>query len=137
MIGFFEDAGLTVPAALLAATQASDGSAPAQDRVFYLGAQDAGVVYRAESDPGVDPVVVSIADAAAGSGIAATAVRLATSLSGLASATPGAALTLPATIAGGTAGAVAVWVRIDAPALAEGAHDDLSLTTNDLLEVVA
>lgn len=137
MIGFYEDAGLTVPAVRLAAMQASDGSAAAQDRVVYLGAQGAGVVYRAESDPGVDPIVVSIADAASGSGIAATAIKLAASLAGLSGATAGAALNLPATIAGGPAGAVAVWVRIDAPALAEGTHDHLSLTTNDLLEVVA
>lgn len=135
MIGFFEDTGLTVPAARLLATQADDGSAPPYDCVRWLGAQAASVVYRADSDPGVDPVVVSIVDASGGAGIAATAVRLATSQAGLGSATPGAALSLPATIAGGPAGALAVWVRIDAPALAAGAHDDLSLTTNDLLEV--
>lgn len=133
-LAFYQDAGLTTPATLLQATQAADGSAAAVDRVVYLGSTTAGKKFQAASDPGVDAISVSIADAASGSSVAASAVRLATSSGGLGSATPGAALALGTQILSGVANAIAVHVRIDTPPLATGVYTDLSLVTVNTAE---
>lgn len=133
-IGLYLDAGLTQPAAAIAATQTSDGTAAAVDRAYYLGSPVAGKQFQSASAPGADPIVLSLTDAASGSGVEAAHLRLATSQAGLAAATPGAALSLSHTLLSGVANAVAVWVRIDTPALADGAYEDVSFHTNSLVE---
>ena len=65
-LAFYSDAGLTVPLARLDAAQAVDGSAAAVDRVVWLGSPVPGTAFMADSDPGVDPLVVAIVDAATG-----------------------------------------------------------------------
>jgi len=81
------------------------------DGVFYVGSTDDQVTIQAESDPGVDPLQVSINDQNVGSGIEASHVKLATSQAGLSGATGGAALSLGTSIPGGVANAVPVWYR--------------------------
>jgi hypothetical protein len=132
--GFFADAGLTTPATSLAAVQAADGSADAVDSVVYFGSMASGKKAQATSDPGVDPVYVSIADSATGAGLAATAVKLAASSGGLGAAIAGNPLSLGAQVLSGSANAVAVHVRIKTPAVAVGNYTDLSLVTPDLTE---
>lgn len=131
---FYNNAGLSSEATLLDVLQAADGSSAAVDSVLYLGSVATGKKFEADSNPGVDAVVLSIADAASGSGIAASAVKLATTSGGLALAGAGVALSLGTELLSGVSNALAIHVRIDAPALAVGAYTDLSLTTNTLLE---
>jgi len=131
---FYTDAGLTTPATSISAIQASDGSAAAEDRVVYLGSTVSGHKFRADSDPGVDPVVVSIADSAAGTGVEATHVKLATTSGGLATALAGQPLSLGTQLLSGVANAQPVHVRIDTPALAIGVYSELTLSLNTLLE---
>lgn len=131
-IGFFLDAGLAQPAARLSATAASDG-AGFSEHVFYLGGTDATRKHVAASAPGSDPIQVSIADSEGGTSLLPTALRLATTQGGLATATPGAPLSVGASILGGSAHAVAVWVRVDAPAIDAAIYDNLSLVTNAVI----
>lgn len=132
--GFYSDAGLTTPLGALSVVQAADGSAAAVDSVVYFGSPSAGKKAQATSNPGVAPVFVSIADSAAGAGLAATAVKLAASSGGLAAAVAGNPLSLGVQVLSGSANAVAVHVRIKTPAVAVGNYTDLSLATPDLTE---
>lgn len=131
---FYLDAGLTTPATALAAIQDTDGSAAPEDRTLYLGSTAAGRQFRAVSNPGVDPVVLSIADAASGSGVQPTHVKLATTAGGLASALAGQPLSLGTQLLSGVANAVEIHVRIDTPALSVGVYNDVSLALSNLLE---
>lgn len=131
-IGFFTDSGLTQPAARLSAVGAANGSG-SSDHQLYLGGTDATREHVAASDPGVDAIEVSISDSEGGASLLPTALLLATSQIGLATATPGDPLDVGTSIAGGSANAVTVWVRVDAPAITAAIYDNLSLTTNDLI----
>jgi len=135
--GFFHDALLTQPVAggtPIAATQAADNSIAAVDKPLWFGSPTPSKKAQVSSSPGVAQIAVSIADSAGGSGLATTAIKLATTQGGLAGATAGAALNIGATVTSGTANAVALWARIDAPAIAAGVYTDLSLTTQTLVE---
>lgn len=136
-LAFYSDAGLTAAMAQLTALQAVDGSAAPEDRVVYLGSPTPARKFKVAANPGVGVITVSINDAVSGSGVAASAVRLALSAAGLDSATPGAALSLGTQLLSGVANAVAIHVRIDAPPLAKGNYTDLSLVTPTLSEIDA
>lgn len=135
MIGFFTDSGLASPAATAFALQASDGTAPPADAVYYLGDPDASRAWQAASDPGFDDITVSIADSAGGTSLLPAKVRLALTQGGLGSATPGAALDIATEIAGSTANAVEVWVRVDSDVFAAGLYENLSLAVNPVISV--
>lgn len=136
-LAWYSDSGLTAPLASLQVTQADDGTSPAVDRVVYLGSTAAGKQFQAASDPGVDDVVVSIADSAAASGVEAEHIKLALSSGGLDTAVAGDPLTIGTEILSGVVNAVAVHVRVDTPALASGTYTDIELRTNTLIEVDA
>jgi len=131
-IGFFTDSGLSQPATRLNAMAAADGTGSSDHR-FYLGGTDATREHVAASDPGVDAIEVSISDGAGGTSLPPSALRLATTQGGLASATPGAPLAVGTSIAGGSAHAVSVWIRVDAPAIDAAIYDNLALTSNALI----
>lgn len=134
--GFFSDAALTTPvAARLLFIQAVSGPV-AVDKVVYFGSATASRKAMAASNPGVDPVVISIADAAGGSGSPASDVKIALSSGGLAAATGGASLNLPAEIDSGSANAIAIHIRVLDSTHAFALNQDLSLTTNALAEFV-
>jgi len=135
-IGFFLDSGLSQPAFRIAATAAADGTG-SSDHHFWLGGTDATREHVAASDPGVDPIEVSVLDAAGGDSLLPSSLMLATTQGGLDTATPGAALTLGATVGGGAANAVSVWLRVDAPEIDPAIYDNLSLVTNALISRVA
>lgn len=137
MIGFYMDSGLAVPASLLTAMQASDGSPPAAVRTVWLGTTETDRAWYAASNPGVANIVVSIDDSAGGAALLPATLRLALSEGGLASATPGSALVIDTEIGPGSANAIAVWVGIDIGAMDSGAYDNLSLVTNPLISQVA
>ena len=105
LLNQFDDASDSLYAA---AKQGSNGVG-----VFYVGTHIATDKVQAASDPGIDPITVDIFDANVGSGVEAAHYKLATSQAGLASATPGAQLSLGAEILGGPGGAVPVWYQWD------------------------
>lgn len=132
--GFYADAGLTLPLEKLTFQQAADGSAAAFDAVAYFGAPVVGSKVEAESDPGVDPVYIAFADATAGVGVTPLHARLGLTSGDLATSLAGEPLSLGTEVLSGVAGAVAVHVRVDTPALAVGRYTDVSLVLPTLLE---
>lgn len=132
--GFYTDAALTTPlSASLLFVQDVDAPA-AQDKVIYFGSPAVGKIIKAASNPGVDPIVVSVADAASGSGSPATDVKLALSAGGLSSAVGGAPLSLDVSVLSGTGGAKAIHVRVLDSTGVMANNTDLSLTTGTLAE---
>ena len=82
---------------------------------------------RAAANPGVDPIVLSVVDAGAGTGSPATDVTLALDPT-FAGRTAGAALTLGVQISGGVAAAVPIYVQVHDSTHAIAVNTDLSLT---------
>lgn len=134
---FYHDSALTQEVTSgnpIAAVQDTLNTLPPVDKQIWLGSIASGMKVRADSNPGVDPIMVSIADSASGSGEPASAVKLATSQGGLDGATPGASLSLGAQITSGSANAVSFWARMDDATATAGSYTDLSLQTNNLRE---
>lgn len=108
----YKDAGLTVTfddaSDTLGASAVNGASA---DGVFYVGIDDDTLAIQAASNPGVDPLTVSIADAAPGSNVETTHMKLAVSQAALDAAVGGDPLNLGASINGGAVNAVPVWYR--------------------------
>lgn len=127
---FFADAGMTTQLASLEQQLPDTGGSA--ETVVYFGSTASGKTLQAASNPGTDPITITPADAAGGSGLAASALRLALSYAGLASATPGAGVAVGSTLASGAP--VAVYVRLTLGATAVGSYSDLSLTTNAAVE---
>ncbi len=135
--GFFHDSALTNPIESvdpLTATQDTGGSLGPVDKVIYFGSPTAGRVAKASSNPGVDSIVVSIADANAGTGAPATEFKLALSSGALATATAGASLTLSTSVTSGVANAVPIYTRRTSALTTVGTYTDIILTTNQLRE---
>lgn len=80
-----------------------------QARYFLVGTSNAAAALQASSDPGVDPITLSIIDSAPGSGVEVVHIRLALSEALLASAVPGDPVNLGDTILGGVNNAVKVF----------------------------
>lgn len=124
---FYGDAGLLAQAAV-AIYQASSGATGAVDVQIWIGSNDATKKIQANSNPGVDHLVVTITDSAPSSGQAVSAAQLALTQIGLDTATPGASLDLGVTeILGGVAEAVTFWLRVEASSLVDGTYTDLGL----------
>lgn len=129
----YDDAGLTTLATLpLAFTQDDLGVISAHQRRFYLGNADAGYTFQAASDPGVDPITLSVVDAVPASGQPASAIKLATTQAGLAGAVGGADLELAATILSGSVNAVQIWVQFDDATATVATDTDISLAMSTL-----
>jgi hypothetical protein len=134
---FYHDSALTSEITALnplTATQDTAGILGAVDKTIYLGSTLTGNQAEATSDPGVDPVEVSIVDANAGTGAPATEFKLALSSGGLATAIAGAALELSATVLSGVANAVPIYTRRDSAIGVAGSFTDITLETNELIE---
>lgn len=132
MFRFYSDPALTTPISTLSATTLIDGGSSAPiSAVVYFGKPGVG----RQVTPAIGTqITVSPVDANAGSGLPATAVKLALSEAALQSATPGAALALGANVASGAENSVAIWVSISAGAATAGTYTDLSLVTNSMVE---
>ena len=129
----YDDAGLTTLATLpLAFTQDDLGVITPHQRRFYLGNADAGYTFQAASDPGVDPITLSVVDAVPASGQPASAIKLATTQAGLASATGGADLELAATLLSGSVNAVQIWVQFDDATATVATDNNISLALSTL-----
>lgn len=124
---FYGDSGLLALAAP-AIYQASSGATGAVDAQIWLGSTDATKKIQANSNPGVDHLVVTLTDSAPSSGQAVSGAQLALTQLGLDTATPGASLDLGVTeILGGVAEAVTFWLRFEASSLVDGTYTDLGL----------
>lgn len=134
-IGFFLDSGLSQPAARISATAAADGDGSSDHRV-WLGGTDATREHVAASGPGVDQIVVSIADSGGGMLLPASALTLAMTQVALDATAPGNPLAVGTAIAGGSSNAVSVWLRVDAPEIDPDIYDNLTLVTNPLISRV-
>lgn len=129
----YDDAGLTTLATLpLAFTQDDLGVITPHQRRFYLGNADAGYIFQSASDPGVDPITLSVVDAVPASGQPASAIKLATTQAGLAGAVGGADLELAATILSGSVNAVQIWVQFDDATATVATDTDISLALSTL-----
>lgn len=100
--------------------------------VIYFGSVSTTTKAQVTANPGVDPITVNVVDAAPGSGIEASSIKLALSSGGLSGATPGAALALSATVNGGAA--VPVHVQYTPPLIAANTYTELTFETDDLTE---
>lgn len=135
-LGFYSDPGLTVPLPRLFVQQAVDGGAAAVDFEIYIGDPTAAnaKVFRNSTDPGIASLMLSIASA--GGGVPANSLRLSIDYNGLSTATSGAALDLGPEIYSGWDAGYQVFVRADVAAIARGTYDNLSLTIENILEVM-
>lgn len=127
--GFFADSGLTVPLATLPVSVSTAGGAT--EGFVFFGSPSSGVTLTREG--GTD-LTVEVVDADAGSGIPASAVKLALSAPGLDSATGGAALVLGASRAGGVANALAIFWRVTLGVGSPATYTDLALQVPAVLE---
>lgn len=133
-LNLYDDSALTTSATVpLQFDQDTLGAIAPHKRRFYLGNPTAGYRFRANSDPGVDPITLSIVDAVPASSQPASAIKLALTEGGLATATGGAALGLGATILSGAANAVQVWVQFDDATGTVATDTDISLALNELV----
>lgn len=126
--GFFHDAGLTTPV-----NSGNPLSGPGDVQIWF-GSNTANVKARAKSNPGVDPIKIQVLDSNSGGGQPATAIRLATSQAGLASATPGSDLEIGPQVLSGVANAVPCWVRLTDQVGVTGSYTDLSIIHTDIDE---
>jgi len=132
--GFYADPALTTRLVhRLAFVQDHLYPTPA-DKVIYFGSPLPGRTCRVKSSPGVAAITISPTDAAPAIGLPSSTLRLALSASGLASATPGAALVLPAIILSGIANAIPIHMSVLDSLHVVGVYKDIGLTTNELIE---
>ncbi|ABC29682.1 hypothetical protein HCH_02908 [Hahella chejuensis KCTC 2396] len=131
----YADSGLTTELLKLSVNQKVDGSTGPVDTVIYIGSVEVSKKFEAASSPGVDQIVLSIADANPGDGHEATEVKLALSSGGLDSATAGASLNLGTQLLSGVANALPVHVRVQDATATLGVSTELSLATNNLQEL--
>jgi hypothetical protein len=107
---------------------------PPEDFVLYLGSTEETRQVEAQSDPGVDQIVASVVDAASGSGLEATDVKLATTNGGLTAATGGASLSLGTSVLGGVANLVEIHIRVAFAAGGLASDQNVSIQLNTLTE---
>jgi len=121
--GFWNNAALSGSAM----TELPATTYPTTTQRFWFGSTTSGFKLQAATDPGTDPLELSIADSATG-GHAITAVKLATTSGGLATATAGATLDLSTTqILGGASNAVEIWAQVTDAIGAVAKSTELSL----------
>lgn len=127
----YNDANLTSEfTGSLTANQNVDGSTGMQKFQKWIGSTAVGKTLQAESNPGVAQIVLSIVDAAPGSGHPATDISLALSSPGLDSATPGASLNLGTSILSGVANAKGFWIGMEDSTGVVGTSTELTVQTN-------
>ncbi len=127
----FTNAGLTVVfGGTLLIDQNVDGSTGPVDTQLWIGSTAVGKTLQADSDPGVDQIVMSINDSAPAMGNPATDVKLASTQGGLAGATPGASLNLGTSILSGVGNAVTFWIRVEDSTNTLGVSTELQFLTN-------
>lgn len=137
----FSDAALTTEqTGALVATQNVDGSTPPIEFQLWFGSLGSAGgdttdrKVQADSDPGVDNIVLSVGDIDPGNGHEVAEVKLATTQGGLAGATGGVDLALSPTINSGSVNAVEFWAQVDDATATVGTVTELSVGTNNVRE---
>ena len=127
--GVYLDAGLTTPlSGDIKFSHNNDGSTGDVDKVVYIGSTNSAKILQTVVNPGVDQITLTINDSDAGAGTPKPAdVKLALTAAGLDSAVAGDPLNIGVSVAGGVAGAVAIYIR---GTKADGAGLDITLETN-------
>lgn len=124
---FYADAGLTTTVgSVLDMAQSVDGSTGAVVHTVYYGSASVDRTLRAASDPGVDPIILSVVDSTPGSGSPVGDITLALEATFFGRA-PGAPLSLGMQILGGVANAVPIYIRVLDSTATLGLNTDLSL----------
>ncbi len=132
---FFTDTALTTPApSPLQVSHNSDFSDNPQDFQFFLGSLGSSLKIEANSNPGVDNIVISVIDSDPGNNHEDTEIKLATTQGGLTAATPGASLTVGTVVNSGAANDFEFWVRVTNAVSTVGTITELSFATNSLKE---
>jgi hypothetical protein len=90
--------------------------------------------FEAVSDPGIDDILLSVADSNAGSGQPVAAIKLSFTQAGLASAVAGAAINLGTQILSGTANKIEMWMEVNDQTSTVGNYTDLSLQMSTIQE---
>ena len=85
---------------------------PVSTQQVWFGSTSSGYKLEAASNPGTDHLYLSVLDSATGTGHAVTAIKLATTSGGLATATAGAALDLGTVLYGGASLAQELWCQV-------------------------
>lgn len=132
---FFTDTALTTAAPTpIQFAHNSDFSDNPQDLQLFLGSTGSNLKIEADSNPGVDNIVISVADTSPASGHETTEIKLATTQGGLAGATPGASLTVGTSVLSGTANDFEFWIRVTNAVSTVGVSTELSISTNNVRE---
>lgn len=133
---YFLDAALTAPILTpFNVQQADDGSTGPVDFNFFVGSVALAKKFQAESNPGIDQIVVSVDDANPASGQEPDAVKLALTAIGLDSAVAGDPLNVGLQILSEVGNALSLWVRVEDITGIVGTSLDLSLKTNTVVEL--
>ena len=136
---FYADAALTTLVANpFVISQNEDGTDGDYDGVVYYGSPSAGVTAQADSNPGVDQIVVSISDTTAlpGDGPEPADLKLASSNANLTAAVAGDPLNLGLTVTSGAGNQVEVHFRMQTPTvITPGTFNELSFATNPTREI--
>ena len=133
---YFVDAALIteLPGNLII-EQASDGSTGPVDVQLFLGSTAVGKKFQAQSDPGIDSIILTVVDANPGFDHEKEEVKLATTLLGLDIAVAGDPLNVGTEIFSGVGNAQDVFMRIDDATMVIGTAVELSVDANNLVEV--
>lgn len=112
---FYKDSGLTEEF-VAGVDKLGPITSNSQDETIYIGSTEAGKKLQAKTNPGSDPIQVTINDAVPGSNLEASHIKLATGVVGnLDSAVAGEDLDLPAEILGGVVNAQPIHIRVEYP----------------------
>jgi hypothetical protein len=127
---FYQDSNLTT---LLTGNnmQIPEGVSNAQ---VYFGSTNSSYKLQRVSSPGIDSILVTVADANPGSGAEALWIKLSITYSGLDTAVAGADLNLGSTIYGGVANAIPFWIRVSNALTGASSSTDLSISISDVKE---
>lgn len=118
----------------LTATQETAGGLGPVDKTIYLGSTATGTKIRADSNPGVAAITLSVIDAASGSGAPTTQFKWGLSTGARDAATAGAALVLSHTINSGVGNAVPIYTRRTSALTTAGVYTDISFQSNAVTE---
>ena len=88
----------------------------------------------ANSNPGVDNIIIDVLDSNPGFDHEDTEIKLATTQGGLTAATPGASLTVGTSVLSGAANDFEFWIRVTNAVATVGTITELSIATNALKE---
>ncbi len=133
---YFLDAALTAPIVTpFNIQQADDGSTGPVDFNFFVGSTALAKKFQAQSNPGIDQIVISIDDVNPASGQEPDAIKLALTAIGLDSAVAGDPLNVGVQILSEVGNALSLWVRMEDLTGVVATSLDLSLLTNAVIEV--